>query len=181
MKPPIPIRHLAPQEDGGMSTLRPASAVEAQRRSANGSLEYRKPRVSDDGPVCTVEPYPRVTAGDYLMRCIEAKPYRDPGFNRHVCRLAFSSPLVHEGITIYAFMNLGNGKRCPGRRSRYWKAWTMANGNPPRRGQKMTPRVFMHKWFKVSVRDVTHDADQKPHGAAAVYSKVHAILELDHA
>jgi hypothetical protein len=150
-------------------------------RSVAGSVERRKLKVSSDGPVCDSDPYPHIPASEYLMRCTGAKCYRDPGFHRLVCRLAFSSPLVHDGVTIYAFMNLGDGERCPGRRSRYWKAWTMANAAPPRRGQTMTSRVFLGKWFKVSVADVSHAADQKPNHAAAIYSTVREILELDHA
>jgi hypothetical protein len=83
-------------------------------------------------------------------------------------------------VTIYGFLNLGDGKRCPGRRSRYWKAWTKANGAPPRRGQTMTSRIFLDKWFKVSVADVTLDPDQKAKGVLEIYSTVSEILELEH-
>jgi hypothetical protein len=118
--------------------------------------------------------------GEYLMRCLEGDCYPDPQYKRQVCRLVFSSPLVHEGVTVYGFINLGDGARCPGRRSRYWKAWTLANGTAPRRGQKMTPRVFVDKWFKVSIADVIKDAEGKEHSSAQIYSTVREILELDH-
>ncbi len=134
-----------------------------------------------DGPVCDSDPYPRVTAGTYEMRCIDWKIYRDPQFQRQVCRLAFSSPLVDEGATIYGFLNLGDG-RDPGRRSRYRRAWVKANaGCPPHRGQKMSPRVFLNLWFVVEIGDVLKDSNLNPHSEGEIYSVVREILEVAHA
>jgi len=31
-----------------------------------------------------------------------------------------------EGVRVYGFINLWSDNRCPGRRSRYWKAWSRA-------------------------------------------------------
>ena len=162
------------------SAARPMPVVNASGRAAR---DYTQPHVrpSKDGPVCDSDPYPLITAGAYLMRCVEATCYRDPQFRRHVCRLAFNSPNVADGLTIYGFLNLGDGERCPGRRSRYWKAWTAANEGPPRRGQTMTARVFTGKWFKVAVADITHDAEKSEHSPAEIYSTVREILELAHA
>src|ERR1041385_3983925 len=140
----------------------------------------RKSQPSCEGPVCKSDPYPRLAPGEYLMRCLAAACYPDPQYKRGVCRLAFSSPLVHEGVTVYGFINLGDGTWCLGRRTRYWRAWTLANGAQPRRGQKMTARIFVNKWFKVSIGDVVKDADGKDHSSAQVYSTVHEILELAH-
>lgn len=141
-----------------------------------------KPRKgSSDAPVCAVE-YPHIAAGIYTMRCIEAKAYFDPQFRRHVCRLAFMDPNTGDGASIYGFINLGRGESPKaGRRSRYWKAWTMANGAPARRGQTMTPKIFYGRWFRVEVADVTQNTEKKAHGQPEIYSTVREILELAHA
>jgi hypothetical protein len=157
----------------------PLPVVNANGRPSSAPAKPRRPE--NDGPVCASDPYPRITPGKYLMRCIETKCYRDPQFRRHVCRLAFSSPIVRDGVVVYSFINLGDGERCPGRRSRYWKVWTMANEAPPRRGQTMTARLFTGKWFMVEIADITHDAEKREHGKAEIYSTVREILELAHA
>lgn len=144
-------------------------------RSSHGKAIY-------DGPVCTSDAYPHIRPGQYEMRCIEAVTYTDPQFKRRVCRLAFSSPNVAEGTTIYGFLNLGDGHREPGRRWKYYAAWIKANGGqPPQRGRTWTPRVFLDLWFLVEVVDVEHDQDQNPHSEGQIYSVVRNILGVTHA
>jgi len=164
-----------------MATGHSFPPVNSIGRSAAHADPRRQRKSFSDGPLCNTDPYPRIAAGEYTLRCIEATSYLDPQFRRQVCRLAFSSPLVHDGVVLYGFINLGDPAKCPGRRSRYWKAWVKANcGTVPRRGQTMTPRVFNGCWFRVYVVDVDKDSDGAKHGPSAIYSIVREILELAH-
>jgi hypothetical protein len=143
----------------------------------------RKAKTTQAFPTSNAEPYPHIAPGEYLLRCVEAKSYRDPQFRRHVCRLAFSSTNIHDGAVIYGFLNLANrDEPAAGRRSRYWKAWVKANGGkPPVHGQPMLPSIFEGLWCKVLVSEVVIDSDKKEHAAGAVYSTVSEILEASRA
>src|SRR5690348_11535018 len=110
--------------------------------------EPRKQRDNEcDGPVCGAE-YPLVDPGERVLRCLAAKVYRHPGLPDHPwkCQLEFSDGF--DGPRLFGFYHLGvNPKPHAGRTSRYWKAWHIANGGPPRRRQTMSARTFRDKWF----------------------------------
>lgn len=132
----------------------------------------------ESGPIFQGAEYTKIGAGKYSAQCVQFKTYRDPGFNRWVVMLRFR--LIEGGQEVCAFYNLGRREdSCPGRRSRYWKAWTIANGAAPRKGQRVYPKVFRGKVFLVEVSDVMQDSEGKPHHASAVYSKVENIIEKE--
>lgn len=155
------------------ATARPLPVVNAQGRPAKAPAPQQA-----QGPTANADPYPRIPVGQYVMYCSEVDCYRDFQFKRGVCQLAFSNNEVHDGVTVYCFLNLGDGAR--GRRSRYWRAWVRANNDQPRRGQTMSPRVFKGKWFKVSIVDVVEDSEKQKSSEREIYSKVAEILELCH-
>ena len=101
--------------------------------------------------------------------------YRDPRFRRHVARLKFR--LVPEGGLVCAFFNLGNGEKPKvARGSEYRRAWTIANGEQPRKRQVCSKRVFVEKIFRVCIGDVTKRHDGREHHDAEIYSTVKEIL-----
>jgi hypothetical protein len=78
-------------------------------------------------------------------------------------------------VRVCAFFNMGNDPRrpMPGRQSRYFRAWTIANGEPPRKGQTMDPAVFVDgQQFEIEVEDCWKDTDNNLKTAAEIYSKV---------
>jgi len=104
-------------------------------------------KVTSAEPVCEDTPYPRYRPGIYEARCIAVDIYRDPRFRRHVARLKFR--LVPEGGLVCAFFNLGNGEKPKvARGSEYRRAWTIANGEQPRKRQVCSKRVFVGKIFR---------------------------------
>jgi len=119
--------------------------------------------------------YARIKPGEYSAQCVHAKVYFDPGFRTWKALLRFR--LLDGGNEVYGFFNLGRrGTAHAGRRSRYWEAWTRANGGAPAKRQTMTPRVFRGKVFQVEVADVTRNCDGKPHHPSAIYSTVKRII-----
>src|SRR5262249_24937262 len=127
-------------------------------------------------PVCTDHMYPRYRPGNYEARCIAARTYRDPQFQRWICRLEFR--LVPDGQTVFAFLNLGHGEKpYVGRPSEYRRAWILANGDVPRRRQAMSHRVCQDKIFLVRIGDTTKRFDGREHPEAEIYSKVREILK----
>jgi hypothetical protein len=66
-----------------------------------------------------------------------------------------------------------------GRHSLYFKWWTAANGEPPRRGQAMTPATFSEgQIYLVRVEDAIVDGHQKAKHDGEAYSRVTELLEV---
>ena len=73
--------------------------------------------------------------------------------------------------------------------SRYYRAWLIANGRPPSRNARLSPRVFVNKVFRVLVETVKpriqitgENGKQRPgpeYPATHHYSKVSALLSLE--
>ncbi|HEV2711423.1 MAG TPA: hypothetical protein VGU67_14500 [Edaphobacter sp.] len=119
-----------------------------------------------------------LSAGVYTVTAVR---YQGPewlrSYRRWSIRLEFA--LVHESVSVSAFFNLGddpNGIRI-GRQSRFYKAWVIANGEHPRKGQRMDLDVFLEgQFFQVVVADSGKDAERKNKNPAEVYSIVTQIL-----
>jgi hypothetical protein len=101
--------------------------------------------------------YPRVEPGSYSAYCKHAKWYFDPGFKRWTCIVRFEvfqqDDTSSLGV-IPLWLNGGRGKGpATGRRSKYFEAWIHANGGPPSREDRLSPRIFMQRRAKVTVSD----------------------------
>jgi hypothetical protein len=130
----------------------------------------------DPAPVCETAPYPRLKPGEYEARCVEARIYKDKRFRRWECRLKFW--IIPEGPHVYGFLNLDSGdKPRAGRGSEYRRAWVEANGDIPRKRQRLGHSVFRGKIFRIRVDDVTHRHDGRAHHEAEVYSTVKEIVK----
>jgi hypothetical protein len=107
-----------------------------------------------EGPVCDAE-YPLISPGKRTLLCVEAKVYRHPRLPDHPwkCQLKFTDGFGE--LEIYGFLHLGSGpKMHAGRTSKYWKAWCIANGGPPRKRQVMSARIFKGQWFECGIETV---------------------------
>jgi hypothetical protein len=101
--------------------------------------------------------YDRIEPGVYPAYCRWAKCYRDPEFKRWTCLLRFdvlSDDLLRVLARVPFWMNLGAHDRPDaGRRKRYFKEWVLANGEPPLRKDRLSPRVFTRRMARVEVGD----------------------------
>jgi hypothetical protein len=78
------------------------------------------------------------------------------------------------------FLNLGSEDRPHAtRRKKYWSAWELANGGPPQRSDRMSPRVFTKRYAVVRVADTTKDARQQAVTGDHAYSVVTEVLEWE--
>jgi hypothetical protein len=131
---------------------------------------------SSPEPVCDVDPYPRYAPGVYEVRCVRARVYRDPQFKCWKCLVEFQ--FLNDEAKVVGFFNMGTGEKPKaGRRSRYYAAWVMANGEMPKKRQVVSCRVFEGKIFKVRVEDIATRHDGGEHPEAAIYSTVKEILK----
>lgn len=126
-------------------------------------------------PVAEGDPYPRYPAGVYDAQCVAGGIYRDPQFRAWKAVLKFR--ILLSGKPVWGFFHMGRRERATaGRRSNYWRAWVIANGDGPRRRQVLSPRVFKGKIFEVRIEDVTKRFDQSEHPEGAIYSTVKEII-----
>lgn len=124
--------------------------------------------------------YPRIPAGHYQAYCKFGVEYRD--FGRHKLMLRFDV-LANDGMTVIAtlpaFFDRGDARkgRKPhsGRRSRYWNTWLQANGGPPKRGDRLSLKVFQHRMATIEVGDTRLNHEHRP--TLAPYSVVRNIVE----
>jgi hypothetical protein len=125
---------------------------------------------------------PRVSPGEYQATCTGWQgPEFVRAFQRWSLRLEFA--LLDDGTRVSAFYNLGSdpARPRPGRRSRFYAAWSQANGEPPCKGQRMTPETFTEPglFYTLQVADAVKDESQKRKPDALVYSRVVNILRID--
>jgi hypothetical protein len=123
--------------------------------------------------------YPRHDEG---VRLVCATKVQGPEwiirFSRWSIRVEFA--LTDEpGVASY-FMNMGSNRERPhvGRGSKYYAAWTMANGGPPVTGQQMDPAVFVGKFFHARIADCAKDSKKQDKPDEEVYSHVSELIEL---
>ena len=162
-----PNRVVRSSEDETRPALKSARADVVNIRSGgNGAMIWRGPE------------YPLLEPGRYTVRGTKLQgPEWVRSFNRWSLRIEFA--LTTEPGSVSAFFNLGNDKTAKhfGRQSRYFRAWTIANGGMPFRGQDMTPDVFLEgQFFEVEVEQCDTDSKGNPKNEAEVYSRITGIL-----
>jgi len=136
-----------------------------------------------NGPVCkfgadsdTIEwtDYPRILPGEYRAYCKWGKRYLDPGFRRWTCLLRWevlTLDLLRVIARVPQWFPLGNGdKPHASRRGIYLPEWIRANGGPPARKDRLSPRIFVRRFAHVEVGDTE---------GPAPYSVVRRIIEWE--
>jgi hypothetical protein len=129
-----------------------------------------------DGPE-----YAHVSPGRYdavVTRC------QGPTWVRRYRRwsLLIEFELLCENVRVCGFFNMGANPQKPhaGPQSRYFQAWTIANGGRPSAKQKLAPAVFQDgQIYKVEVSDSSVDSEGQQKAEALVYSRVTAVLSAD--
>jgi hypothetical protein len=118
--------------------------------------------------------YPRMEPGRHLVRGLKVQgPEWVRAFSRWSIRIEFAT--VHEPGGVSAFFNLGSDrtKQHIGRQSKYFQAWTLANGGMPQKGEQMSPDVFLDgQFFWVTVEDCLRKTDGTEKADAEVYSRI---------
>jgi hypothetical protein len=118
--------------------------------------------------------YPRIDPGEYRAYCKWGKQYLDPGFHGWRCLLRWdvlTDDLLRVLACVPLWFALGAGdKPHASRRGKYLPEWIRANGGPPVRGDRLSPRVFVHRLARVVIGDTE---------GPAPYSVVRRIVEWE--
>jgi hypothetical protein len=134
-------------------------------------------------PEITWTHIPRIEPGDYPAYSRSARIVQDSYFKRWYCAVQFdvlSDSLGEVVAELTLFLNMGDAdKPRAGRRGNYWQAWTTANGGPPQRKDRLSPRVFTRRYARVSVGDTTKNFKQELIAENMVYSVVRHIVRWE--
>lgn len=124
--------------------------------------------------------YSRVPEGRYQAVAVRHQgPEWIRAFGRWSLLIEFE--LLDCGALVCVFYSLGEDRRgCKiGRKSNYFKAWTLANGELPRKGQAMSPNVFLEgQVFTVEVRDRSRNSADEEKADAEIYSAITAVVDV---
>jgi hypothetical protein len=150
----------------------PNNSATAPQPKTPGPRLVQPPAPAELSPVAPAE-YPHIKPGVYDAEVLSAGISLDRRYHRWVCALKFR--VVPDGITLFGFLNCGSGEkpRAGGRRSAFFRAWSIANGSAPHRGQVMSPRAFKNKLFQIRIGNVLSDYLQR---AQSPYSVVREII-----
>jgi hypothetical protein len=134
---------------------------------------------------------PRLSEGEYVARVVHIKIF-DKFFKvgrdtKTTDRLILMFRIVegpHAGTDVPFYVPMpksASKRRNPGRyvpaQSKFWRAWTIANGAPPKRHDRMALSVFRNRLFLVQIRDVIKDRGQNRLGDVVRHSVIEAIVE----
>jgi hypothetical protein len=102
--------------------------------------------------------YTRIAPGKYTAVCFRATTYFDEALRRWVCFLLWRV-FDTDNTKIAQWLNLGaKDKPYAPLRSTYLKEWVRANGGPPQRGDRLSPRVFRGRIAQVEIADTEKSA-----------------------
>ena len=139
---------------------------------------------SSDSPILTWQgaDLPRVSPGDYQAVCVAWQgPEWCIAFRRWSLRLEFS--LLDCGTLVSCFFNFGDKSRpcIQGRLAKFYRAWSLANGELPRKGQDMALETFTDPSliYLVRVEDCTADSKQGTKLDPLIYSRATKILKIE--
>ena len=136
-------------------------------------------------PEILVHYHDHIEPGQYRAYCRSAQIYRDGPYARWVCALQFDvldDSLTRVVARLTGFWNLGSGDRprCTSRRARYWALWISANGGqPPKRSDRLSPKIFEGRHAVVLVDDVSTNFKQMTMSESEVYSVVREVVSWE--
>lgn len=125
---------------------------------------------------------PRIPSGNYHAISRSASVYFDSQFKRWVCAVRFDvfsdERMLEPTGRITWFLNLGSREKPrAGRRTKYWAAWFRANGGPPKRDDRLSPRLFERRAAIVRVEDTSKTHDCGHVESEQAYSVVRDVIE----
>jgi hypothetical protein len=97
----------------------------------------------EDWPVAPPSPE-ELPAGEYLVAYRNARRFKHREKEKVELSFEIIEPVLLAGALVPLFKTLPSGRLT--QRHAYYPLWCCANGGPPKRGDRMTPRVFSGYW-----------------------------------
>ena len=176
-----PLSNPVPFDKNAVLAVQPAAKDPSRRETSPPKSHPQRSRTPKANliPVWDGKEYQRHEEGE---RLIQVRKIQGPEWVRSYSRwsIRLECCLTDEPGEVSYFMNMGNDREGPraGRHSNYYKAWTLANGGPPRKGEAMDPKIFLDKFFRAQVTDCKKDSNDKDKPKGDVYSHITELREL---
>jgi hypothetical protein len=153
--------------------------VETITHSQQGSSTKNPPKEAPFSWIWKGEEYVSIPEGAYDAHCVKWIPAK---WVRHWGRYSLNLKfwILAESVELTMFVNFAENKKTPGLQSKFFKSWTLVNGDFPRRGEVMSADIFVDPSLLYTVRVVNADIDSegKAKPECSIYSKVSEILKV---
>lgn len=119
------------------------------KHSATGDSR-RCSSTEDDGPLineCRV----RIKAGTYDAICYRTETGNSWGGRQDIYIRFKIYGSKYDGTKLFMACTYPRGRMTT--RHKYYEQWVLAMGGPPRKGERLARKEFLHKLYKVLVRD----------------------------
>lgn len=117
-----------------------------------------------------------ISEGEYEAICFKFE--KAFAFGRQVLFLWFQICYGDfAGVELWVPFNLWKKSNKIPSGSKYWRAWSIANGGRPKRGDRMSPRIFLQRRFLISVVTVRRDSKQRDLPDFLQYSRGDDVLQ----
>ncbi len=104
---------------------------------------------NDNSPIA--EEFPaKIMDGEYDAMCYETETGKSFGGRRDIFIKFRIYEGEYDGTVVIMVCTYPKGKMRL--RFKYYQQWVLANGGPPKKSQRLTRKVFLHRMFKIKVR-----------------------------
>ncbi|MEW6455343.1 MAG: hypothetical protein AB1410_01335 [Acidobacteriota bacterium] len=138
----------------------------------------KKNKMYECEPICCDDPQPLIPDGIYQAQVLKWE--RGRYYNQTKLYLWFEiiSPGRAFETKLFMVLNLNGNK--VGYGSKYYRSWVIANhGIRPRRNDRLSPKIFLNKVFKVKVETVKRSYTGESVPEYLQYSVIREILDLE--
>ena len=125
---------------------------------------------------CNTEIPPAIPDGEYEVKFVGAEESHQWNSDKIFLWFEMLTPGEWEGKEFFMACNARKDGKW-GSSHKYMHAWTLASGKRPPRRDRVSTKVFCDKVFKVRMRTVSKDANQRARTPAQQYSVVDQLLE----
>ncbi len=132
--------------------------------------------VENEAPIAE-QPRPRIPASEYDAICYKTETGRSWGGRTNIYILFRIIGGSQDGTELFMACTY-HPKGKLSQRYKYYVQWTLAKGAPPKKGERLSPKVFCGKMYRVLVRDTQiRHSNGKLMADCLQYSVVDSIIE----
>lgn len=148
-----------------------------RRELKDGRLKRDQPvSVENKAPIAE-QSRPRIPTSEYDAVCYKTETGRSWGGRTDIYILFRIIGGSQDGTELFMACTY-HPKRKLSQRYKYYQQWTLANGAPPKKGERLSPKVFCNKMYRVLVRDTQRRySNGKLMPDILQYSVVDSIIE----
>ena len=143
----------------------------------DGRLKRDRPASAENEAPVAEQFSPRIPPGEYDAICYKTETGRSWGGRTDIYILFRIIGGSQDGTELFMACTY-HAKRRLSPRYKYYQQWTLAKGQPPGKGKRLSRKVFCNKMYRVLVRDTQRKhSNGQPMADCLQYSVVDSIIE----